>query len=335
MKPGARFLIAIAVAAISTIAPMTIAGADEPPLVLEAKIPLGAVSGRIDHFAIDVPHRRLFVAELGNNSVGVIDLARGTVAHRLAGLDEPQGLGYFAPTDTLFIANGGDGSLRLYRGADLTPAGRLALGKDADNVRIDPAAPRIWVGYGDGALAVLDAASGKKLMDVPLKAHPESFRFDAGGTRIFVNVPDAHQIAIVDPAAGKQIGTIAPAGARGNFPLALDAEAGRMLSVFRSPPRLMAFDAATGTLAAAIDVCGDADDVFVDAKRRRVYISCGAGAIDVLAPRGNGYERIAHIATVTGARTSLFVPELDRLYVAIRAAFPGEAAAVWVFRPSP
>lgn len=334
MKHGARSLIAIALAAMSTISPSQIAKADEAPLVLEAKIPLGAVSGRIDHFAIDLAHRRLFVAELGNNSVGVIDLASGTVAHRLTGLDEPQGLGYFAPTDTLFIANGGDGSLRLYRGADLAPAGRVALGKDADNVRIDPTAPRIWVGYGDGALAALDAASGKKLMDIPLKAHPESFRFDAAGARIFVNVPDAHQIAIVDPAAGKQIGTTASPGARGNFPLALDTETGRMLSVFRSPPKMMAFDTASGTLAATIDVCGDADDVFVDAKRRRIYISCGAGAIDVLAPRGDGYERIAHIATVSGARTSLFVPELDRLYVAVRASL-GEPAAVWVFRPAP
>ncbi len=330
MKHGALFLIAIAVAAMSSLAQ-----ADEAPLVLETKIPLGAVSGRIDHFAIDLAHRRLFVAELGNNSVGVIDLASGTVVHRLTGLDEPQGLGYFAPTDTLFVANGGDGSLRLYRGADLAPAGRVALGKDADNVRIDPAAPRIWVGYGDGALAALDAASGKKLIDIPLKAHPESFRFDATGGRIFVNVPDAHQIAIVDPAAGRQIGTTVVPGARANFPLALDAEAGRMLSVFRTPPRLIAVDTARGTLVAAIDVCGDADDVFVDAKRRRIYISCGAGAIDELVPRGNGYERVAHLATVSGARPTLFGPELDGLYVAVRAAFPGEPAAVWVFRPSP
>jgi DNA-binding beta-propeller fold protein YncE len=330
MKHVALFLVAIAVVAMSTIA-----AAAEAPLVLEAKIPLGAVSGRIDHFAIDLAHRRLFVAELGNNSVGVIDLATGTLARRLSGFDEPQGLGYFAPTDTLFVANGGDGSLQLYRGADLAPAGHVALGKDADNVRIDPAAARLWVGYGDGALAALDAASGTKLANVPLKAHPESFRFDAAGRRIFVNVPDAREIAIVDPAAGRQIGTIAAPDARGNFPLALDDDAGRILSVFRSPPKMMAFDMATGRLDAEIDVCGDADDVFVDAKRRRIYISCGAGAIDVLAPRGKGYERVAHIPTASGARTSLFVPELDRLYLAVRAALSGEPAAVWVFRPSP
>jgi hypothetical protein len=325
------FLLATVALAMTTI----LGWGAEPPLVLEAKIPLGAVRGRIDHFAVDVAHRRLFVAELGNDTVGVIDLKAGTVTHRLSGLDEPQGLGYFAPTDTLFVANGGDGSVRLYRGPDLSPAGRIALGSDADNVRLDPKQPRIWVGYGNGALAALDATSGKKLMEIPLKAHPESFRFDAAGTRIFANVPDAHQIAIVDPTAGKQIATIAPSRAHANFPLAIDAAAGHILSVFRSPPRLMAFDAATGAPIAAIDVCGDADDVFVDAKRRRVYVSCGAGAIDILVPRDNGYERLAHIATAAGARTSLFVPELDRLYLAVRASLFGEPAAVWVYRPAP
>lgn len=96
----------------------------------------------------------------------------------------------------------------------------------------------------------------------------------------------------------------------------------------------MAFDATTAAPVAAIDICGDADDVSVDAKRRRVYVSCGSGAIDVLAPRDDGYERIAHIATASGARTSLFVPELDRLYLAVRSSLlGGGAAAVWVFRP--
>ena len=91
---------------------------------------------------------------------------------------------------------------------------------------------------------------------------------------------------------------------------------------------------ADGRRIADITTCGDADDVFVDAKRRRIYVSCGSGAIDVLDAGGETYQRIAHIATVTGARTALFVPERDRLYLAVRAT-SGELAAIWVFRPSP
>ena len=304
------------------------------PLVLEAKIPLGAVAGRIDHFAVDLARQRLFVAELGNNSVGVVDLASGKVMHRIAGLKEPQGIGYFPRTDTIFIANAGDGAVQLYRGADFTPRGRVALGDDADNVRIDETRNLIWVGYGNGALAALGAASNRKVLDIRLKAHPESFRIEEGGKRIFANVPDAGEIAIIDAEEGKQVAAIATDGARQNFPMALDAEKGRILAVFRNPPLLIAYAMADGSRIASAPTCGDADDLFLDAKRRRIYIGCGSGAIDVLDARGDSYERIAHIATVTGARTALFVPERDRLYLAVRAA-GGEPAAIWVFRPEP
>ncbi len=326
----AVFLLLVAMGiAVSAASP-----AAEPPLVLEAKIPLGAVSGRIDHFAVDLVRQRLFVAELGNSSVGVIDLVAGTVVHRITGLKEPQGIGYFARTDTLYVANAGDGAVQLYRGADFAPSGRIALGDDADNIRIDEAHDRIWVGYGDGALAAIDAASNRKAIDIPLKAHPESFRLAAGGGRIFVNVPEAGEIAAVDVATGKQVSTIETHGARANFPMALDPDKGKVLSVFRNPPQLVAYAMDDGRRVDSITVCGDADDVFLDAKRKRVYVSCGSGAIDVLDASGGAYQRIAHIATATGARTSLFVPERDRLYLAVRAT-GSEPAAIWVFRPSP
>jgi len=79
------------------------------PLVLEAKIALGDVRGRIDHMAFDVARNRLFVAELENNSVAVVDIGARKVLRRIADLKGPQGLGYVARTDTLFVANGGDG----------------------------------------------------------------------------------------------------------------------------------------------------------------------------------------------------------------------------------
>src|SRR3954468_23292318 len=84
-------------------------------LELEAKIPLGNVKGRIDHMAVDLDRQRLFVAELGNGSVGVIDLKTATVTHRIPGLEEPQGVGYDASADTLYVAGAGDGSVRLFR----------------------------------------------------------------------------------------------------------------------------------------------------------------------------------------------------------------------------
>jgi hypothetical protein len=104
--------------------------------------------------------------------------------------------------------------------------------------------------------------------------------------------------------------------------------------VFRSPPTLAVFSLATGGIAEKLGVCGDADDVFFDAKRRRFYVSCGEGAIDVVA-YAMGLERIARVPTSKGARTSIYAPQLDRLYVAARAGLLGSRAAILVFRPSP
>ena len=303
-----------------------------PPLILEAKSPLGDVSGRIDHLAIDLKRQRLLVAEFGNNSLGVVDLAAGKVLSRVAGLAEPQGAAYVPSSDSIFVANAGDGSVRVLRGEDLAPIGHIELGDDADNVRVDPARKRVLVGYGKGALAVIDPVSLAKTADIRLKAHPEGFQIDETGTQVFVNVPDAHEIVVVDLATGSTQ-SLPTQGAGSNFPMAIDGEAHRFLVIFRNPPTLMAFSSQDGHVAAKVDTCGDADDVFVDRKRHRVYVSCGEGAVDVLEPDQQGYRRLARVPTASGARTSLFVPELDRLFVAVRAG-SNEPAAIWVFRPA-
>jgi DNA-binding beta-propeller fold protein YncE len=307
--------------------------ADRPPLELEVKIPLGEVRGRIDHLAIDVRRQRLYVAELDNDSVEVVDLKERKALRRLSGFKEPQGIGYVPSTDTLYVANAGDGSVRIFRGADLTPAGRIELGSDADNVRVDDRTHRVFIGHGSGAIAVIDTASRQKVADIPLKEHPESFQLDPLSPRIFVNVPDAREVALVDRNANKQIAAWSTGALRANYPMALDPVHGHVLAVFRHPAKVGVFDGETGRLLSAVDTCGDADDVFFDAKRNRLYISCGEGFIDVLESLGEGYTRLGRLPTAGGARTSFFAPDLDRLMLAVRAAGGGQAS-IWVFLPT-
>jgi hypothetical protein len=327
-------LAVLAFLAFGLAASLRTEAADEPPLRLEAKIPLGRVVGRIDHLAIDLRRQRLFVAELGNNSVGVVDLARQKLVTTIAGLAEPQGVGYEASTDMLYVTNAADGSVRLFQGAELTPSGRIELGDDADNVRVDASAHKVVVGYGSGALAIIDPAKRAKIFDVPLAAHPEGFQVESSGGRVFVNLPDAAQIAAVESSPAKVSASWALGGIGAQFPMAIDEGAQRVLVVARSPAKFVAFAIGDGSIVAQTDSCHDADDVFVDAKRSRVYVSCGDGHIDVLEPNGTGYIRLAHLQTAPGARTSFFSPDLDRLYLAVRAA-SGEPASIWIFRPSP
>ena len=330
MRPGFAAFAVIAAVSLDTAA----VTAQPAPLTLEAKVPLGAVRGRIDHMAVDTDRQLLFIAELGNDSVGIVDLEAGTVARRLAGLSEPQGVGWHAPTGTLYVANAGDGSVRLFQAPDFHAIGQIALGDDADNVRLDARRDRIVVGYGKGALAIIDPASRRKVGEVPLKGHPESFQFDEQGGRIFANVPDARQIAVVDVEAGRQAGSLDLAGARSNFPMALDADAHRLIAVARSPAKLLVFATGDGKAIASPATCGDADDVFADSARKRLYVVCGEGAVDVFNRTDDGYARVARVPTAAGARTGLFVPATGRLYVAVRAG-SGAVASLWVFRAGP
>lgn len=305
---------------------------DNGPLQLEAKIPLGDVRGRIDHMAVDLKRQRLFVAELGNDSVGVVDLANRRVIHTIVGLKEPQGAGYEPSTDTLYVANARDGSVRLFDGDGYKATGQIELGSDADNVRIDAKLGRVVVGYGGGALAMVDPATRTKVQNVPLKAHPESFRIDEKTGRIFINLPDAHAVSVVDGKSGKPLGSW-PMRKGGNFAMALDHDRSRLLLAFRSPPELAVFSM-DGKSIAQVETCGDIDDLFVDNKRERVYVSCGAGFVDVFETIGTRYRHMARIPTSAGARTSLFLPEIDRLVVAVRAGLTGPAA-IWIFKPMP
>jgi len=308
------------------------AQSNDAALRIEAKIPLGDVRGRIDHMAADIERRRLFVAELGNNTVGIVEVEQGKMLQVLGGLKEPQGVGYLPSADTLFVANGGDGSLRLFQGPNYTASGRIDLGSDTDNVRVDQSRQHVVVGYGDGALAVIDGAKTNKIGEVRLPAHPEGFQLDTGTNRAYVNLPNARSIAVADLSSGKVISVWPVGGASANFPMAVDSDSNHVLAVFRNPPKLGVFDQRNGSIVRMVDACGDADDVFVDAKRHRVYVSCGAGVIDIFDARS--YEHLSRIPTVSGARTSLFVPELDRLFVAVRAA-GSNPAGIWVLRPEP
>jgi DNA-binding beta-propeller fold protein YncE len=300
------------------------------PLTLDRMIALPGVAGRIDHMTLDVAHKRLFVAALGNGTVEVVDLAKGQVTGHIPGLKEPQGLVYLADRDELVVATG-DGKVGFYRAADLVRVGQMTLGDDADNVRIDPTTGMVIVGYGAGALAVIDPATRKVVATMPLAAHPESFRIDAQRGRVFVNLPGAGQIAVGNLKAAK-VTSSQRAVHTANYPLLYDAAANTVTVVYRLPARLVTTDAETGKVLQDIGACGDSDDVFQDPKRQRLYVSCGSGEVDVIAGAAGHYRLEAQFKTVPGARTSLFVPELDRLFVAARAE-GGKSATLLVLRP--
>jgi DNA-binding beta-propeller fold protein YncE len=299
---------------------MTIqAGAShDEPLTLVRSIELPHVEGRIDHLAYDATTQRLYVAALGNNTVEVLDVKADRHFRSLAGFREPQGIAIAADTRAVAVANGQGEGLQLLRADDYRRGAVVRLGDDADNVRYDAAAKKLYVGFGDGALAAVDPAAGKLLGQVRLAGHPESFQLERDGSRAFVNVPNAGQIAVVDRASMKLMSTWPITTARANYPMALDEANHRLFIGCRRPAKVLVIDTASGKESSSFEIVGDTDDLFYDVARKRLYVSGGDGFIDVVQDQGsNKFSRIAHLSTAAGARTSLFVPDQGRLYLAV------------------
>ncbi len=290
----------------------------QAPLVLVRAIELPRVEGRIDHLAFDNRTGRLFVAALGNNTVEVLDVKGGTHLKSLTGFREPQGIAVVADPGWIAVANGEGEGLQLLNPDTYQFGPAVRLGDDSDNVRYDASAKRMYAGFGRGALAAIDATTAKAAGEVKLPGHPESFQLERSGSRIFVNVPTADQIAVIDRASMKVMATWPVVSAKSNFPMALDEANHRVFIGCRRPAKLLVYDTRTGKEIGAVDIVGDTDDLFYDGARKRLYVSGGEGFIDVLQDHGGmRLDRVAHVATAAGARTALFVAEQSRLYLAV------------------
>jgi DNA-binding beta-propeller fold protein YncE len=281
-------------------------------------IPLPKVEGRIDHMAVDVKGQRLFIAALGNNSVEILDLNAGKNLKSISGLHEPQGIGFISEFNKIFIANGKTGACDIFDGSSFERIKSVKFPDDADNIRYDTSRQRVYVGYSNGALGIIDAKNGNHVGDIRLDAHPESFQLEKSGPRIFVNLPDAKKIGVFNREKRTVITTWETAGAMANFPMALDETHHRLFVGFRKPAKLTVFDTESGKSLANLDTVGDADDIFYDGSRQRIYIAGGDGFLSIFQQLDpDHYEPVTKISTAAGARTALFVPELSRLYLAV------------------
>jgi DNA-binding beta-propeller fold protein YncE len=319
-------LIALAVA--------TEAG-ESAALKLVQTIPLPNVEGRIDHMAVDLKGQRLFVAALGNNTVEIIDLREGKRFHSITGLHEPQGVAFIPEFNKIFVANGKSGACDIFDAASLKLVKSVKFSDDADNVQYDAAARRVYVGYGSGALGIIDAATGDHLDDIKLDGHPESFQLEKSGRRIFVNVPTSQKVAVVDREKRTVMAAWPVAEARANFPMALDEDHHRLFVGARQPAKLVVFDTESGRPVGNLDIPDDADDIFYDAARRQIYISGGEGVIGILRQNDTDhYTMVGKVPTAAGARTSFFVPEHNRLYLAVPHRGK-QRAEIRIYEPRP
>ncbi|HMB82625.1 MAG TPA: hypothetical protein VKI40_01105 [Terriglobales bacterium] len=305
------------------------AGQESPVLSLETHIPLPNVKGRIDHFSVDVKGQRLFVAAVANHTLEVVDLKSGQRVHTITDLAEPQGVFYDASTNRLFVACGLDGVTKIFDGTTFQLLATVKFPDDADNIRYDARGKGVIVGYagakqlrkreeGAGGLGFLDS-NGKKTGDIVIDAHPESFRLEETGTRLFVNVPDKKEIEVIDAVKHAVLARWPVTSAQNNFPMALDEAHHRLFVGCWMPPRMLVFDTATGKEVASGEIAGSTDDLFYDSRRGRVYVLTSQGFLEVFQQKDpDHYDRIARYPTPPRTQTGLFVPEWGKLFAAVQ-----------------
>jgi DNA-binding beta-propeller fold protein YncE len=288
-------------------------------------IPLPGIDGRIDHFAIDVKGRRAFLAALANNTVEVVDLKAGRVTRSLSGFAKPQGVQFVAELNKLFVATGDDGALHTLDGTTLSVLRIAETSAGADAIGYDPRSKYLYVGSGgsdahkaSGDLTVMNASTGDKVVALVTDAHAGGSVFDTLGLHLYVLVPEKAEVIVLDRTTHAVVAQWTIPGIQKNVAIALDETNHRLFLGVRNPASVVVLDSNSGAVVASVPTVGTLDGLSFDPAAHRIYTSGGEGFVDVTQQIDpDHYERIARLATGPGARTSTFVPELRRLYVAV------------------
>lgn len=311
------------------------------PLSLDSHIALAGVKGRIDHLSVDLKGQRIFVAAVDNHTLEVIDLKLGRTVHTITDLSEPQGVFYDSSTNRLFVACALDGMTKIFDGTTFQVLASVKFPDDADNVRYDSRSKNVIVGYagakqlrkretGTGGLGFIDS-DGKKIADIVIDAHPESFQLEKTGSRLFVNVPDKKEIEVIDVPRHVVVSRW-PIAEENNFPMSLDEAHHRLFVASWDPPQLVVFETQGGKEIAAAEIAGPSDDLFFDSQRGRIYVLTSKGFIDVFQQKDpDHYERIARYPTPPHTQTGLYVPEWGKLFAAVQKQ-GGQDAEVRVYQ---
>jgi WD40 repeat protein len=257
-------------------------------------------------------------------------------------LNEPQSVIFIPELNRVFVSNRQDGTVGVFDAKSFSFIKKIKLpSDDADNMRYDPNSKLLYVGYGEGSLGIINATNYNVIGNIPLNGHPESFQIEDNNEeasssgqkqRIFINVPQSNSIEVVDDIQKHTLSKPwTTTNAQNNFPMALDEANHRLFVGTRDPPKLMVFDTNSGKTVSILDIANDADDIFYDAAKKRVYVSCGDGFINVFQQQdANHYNAIVSVTTAQGARTSLFVPELHRFYLAVPHV-PDQESEIFVY----
>ncbi len=274
--------------------------------------------GNLDHLALDAKRQRLFVANKANNTLDIVDLKEGKLREQKPNQTAVQGVAYSPELDRIFVGLGSNGLCNVFSGDTYKTLKTIKFKDDADNVRYNPKTRLVYVAHAENALGVIDARTYALKADIKLPASAEGFQIESKRPRIYLVNPNPSQVVVIDTEKNQVVTTYPMKLAGEGHPLALDEANHRAYVGCRKEPMIIVLDTETGKEISSVAIPDDIDDLFVDAKRKRLYAACSEGFLVVLKQTDADHlEVVEKIPTAKGARTCLFDPETSRLYLAV------------------
>ena len=300
------------------------------PLKLIQTIPLpGLKDGDFDHFQVDLPGKRLFLAAEDNSAIEVIDLTTSKVIHKIEGPKAPHSIGYNPESKKFFVVDdGGPNQVEIYDGTSYELLGTIPMGAHADASIYDPVSKLFYVGNGGKQakedfvmISIIDTTSGKKVGDIKIDGadRVEAMAIEHPGPRMFVNLYNKAAVAVIDREKKTVIDTwsIAQEG-RNNGSMAFDEADHRLFIHAREPGKVVVIDTTSGKIVTTFPSGGMVDDATYDAKMKRIYVT-GVPFINVFqkSDEGERYDLLGQVPTAFHSITSILVPQLNRFYLAV------------------
>ncbi len=316
---------------------------EKPPLKLVATTPLPDFTGDFDHFAVDLKGKRLFLTAEDHKTVEVFDL-EGKRIHSITGFGQPHAAVVLSDGNIIVTDGDGFGSVALINGKDYTTMSTIKLPNGVDGAVFNPVNQYYYVESGSDeptakthVINIIDSKAFKLVGEITLPGnHSEAMAIDKAGKKMYINLAGADQVGVVDLDARKLIAQWPIPDAETANALVLDEPNHRVFIATRKPAKFFVYDTDTGKVVTTLPTAEMHDDMWFDTARKRIYVT-GTETTAVMEQRdADHYSRVTDVPTGYRAKTSIYVPELNRLYIAVSGkGKPNPKMALQVFDAQP
>ena len=305
---------------------MAVKAQDKQLLKLLVTTPLPGYSGDFDHFGLDLKGKRLFLTAEDHKTVEVFNLMTGERLKSITGFGQPHAIVFLPATNNFIVTDGdGFGMVELVSGKDYSILNKIKLPPAVDGAIFNPVNKYYYVESGGNEpkgnthlINIIDTKTFKLVGDITLPGdHSEAMAISHDGKKLYVNLTGPKEVGVVDLTTRKLIANWPIPEAETPNSMVLDEPNHRLFIATRKPPKFFVFNIDTGKVVTSLPCTGFNDDMWLDVAHKRIYVT-GSDTTTVFEERdADHYEHIADVPTGYRAKTSLLVPQLNRLYVAV------------------